>query len=288
VAEQDFRHAQSIPASSRSLEAYLELTRARLFEAHGSLQEASRGYQRAFEMARRAHSQDIALESIAAWSKFAYLTSGPKVALEVVRAALPGARQSGRMDVALNLRLVRARTYSDMGNQQLAEAEVEATRAEAESLGYLTQLAYALSGLAAVATEREQWTASVNYARQAIELAERLGNNLVLGHTLALLCTSERRLALTSNNAQLLQESEEHGRRSVEVLERIPPTDSLALAHVYLVEVYLAMNRADDAVAHYDRARGLCRDLGLKGIDLRVAEELGPRVEPLRVPSTND
>jgi tetratricopeptide (TPR) repeat protein/DNA-binding MarR family transcriptional regulator len=281
TAEQEFRRASQITATSRSLEAFVELTKARLKEAGGSLTEAAQGYQRAFEMARRARSQDIAFESIAAWSKFAELTSGPRVALEVVQAALPGARQSGRMDLAFNLRLVRARAYSELGDQRQAEAEVEATRTEAESLGYLTQLAYALSGLSAVATERGQWAESAMYAKQASELAERLGNNIVLGHTLALLCTSERRQASSTGSQQLLYEAEEHGKRSVEVLGRVPPSDSLAIAHVYLVEVYLALKQPSEALAHYNRARSLCEELGLKAIAARMAQELEPAIEPL-------
>ena len=286
LAEQAFSQARQVPGSSRQSEAFIVLTRARIAEARGEMENAAEGYQRAFEMARRAHSQDIAFESIASWSKFAELTSGPEVALDVVQAALPGARQSGRMDLVFNLRLVRARAYSDSGRQELAEAEVEATRSEAESLGYLTQLTYSLSGLAAVATERGQWASSATYAKQACDLAERLGNNLVLGHTLALLCTSEYRQADIGGNVQLLYDAAEHGRRSVEVLERIPPSDSLAYAHGYLTKVYLLMNRPADAISHYDRAVTLAKELGLKVVADRLVEEVGVRIQPVRQSST--
>jgi DNA-binding MarR family transcriptional regulator/Tfp pilus assembly protein PilF len=283
LAEQEFSRATSIPAVSRRLEAYVELTTARLAEARGERGEAEAGYQRAFEIGRKAHSQDIAFESIASWSKFAGMTRGPEVALEAVQAALPGARQSGRMDLVFNLRLVRARAYADLGRQDLAETEIEATRSEAESLGYLTQLTYALSGLAAVANERSQWSDSATYARQASDLAERLGNNLVLGHTLALLCASEFRQADQGGNIQLLYAAAEHGLRSIEVLQRIPPSDSLVLAHAYVTEVYLLMKRHADAVAHYDRTQSLAAELGLKAIGERIAEELGTKVDQSRL-----
>ena len=139
-----------------------------------------------------------------------------------------------------------------------------------------------MSGLAAVAVERGQWPASATYARQAADLAERLGNNLVLGHTLATLCTSELRQADQGGRPQLIYEALEHGRRSVEVLERIPPTDSLVFAHAYLTEVCLLMKRLPDAVTHYDQALNLAGVLGLHAIRDRVVEEMGSRVEAIR------
>ena len=287
LAEREFAQAQGVPATSRHLEAYVELTTARLAEARGEIAAAASGYQRAFDMARRARSQDIAFESIASWSKFAELTSGPNVALDVVQAALPGARQSGRMDLVFNLRLVRARAYSELGRHAEAEEEVKATRAEAEALGYLTQLTYALSGLAAVAVERGQWSASASYARQAAELAERLGNNLVLGHTLATLCTSELRQADLGSNRQLIYEALEHGRRSVEVLERIPPSDSLVLAHAYLAEVYISMKKPGDAITHFDLSQQLAKELGQTALGRRVADELEAKVQALRPTSAS-
>ncbi len=282
LADQEFARAQRIPATSRHLEAYVLLTEARLAEARGEREIAASEYRRAFDLARRSHSQDIAFDAIASWSKFAAVTQGLQVALEAVQTALPGARQSGRMDLVFNLRLVRARILSDLGQQDAAEAEVEATRAEADSLGYLTQLTYALSGLAAVATQRQQWSAGATYARQAGDLAERLGNNLALGHTLAILCASEIHQVLVGGNPQLAFEAEEHGRRSVSVLERVPPSDSLVYAHAYLTEVYLFLGRARDAIEHYDDALRLAAGLDLKLISERLVDEFEPKIAPLR------
>ena len=97
------------------------------------------------------------------------------------------------MDIVFNLLQVRARAYADTGRGDLAEIELNTIRSEAEALGYLTQLTYTLSGLAAVAVEGGRWAEASAYARQASALAERLGNDLVLGHTLATLCSSEFR-----------------------------------------------------------------------------------------------
>ncbi len=282
AAEREFAHALKMKATSRRLEAYVALTEARIAEGRGEWKQASFDYQRAFEVARHAHAPDLALESIASWSKFAEGTSGPESALRLIREALPNARQTGHMDVVFNLRLARARAYSDTGRQELAEEEVAAVREEAEALGYLTQLTYALSGLAAVANERQQWAACTAYAKQASELAERLGNNLVLGHTLGTLCSSEFRQAFIGGSPSLLVEALEHGRRSVEVLGQLPPSDSLVFAHSYLAEVYLFMKKYGEAVAHYDSAITTAQSLGLKGLTEVISKELEVRVSEAR------
>ncbi len=277
-AEEEFAQSERIPGNSRRLEAFVVLTRARLAEGRGESRSAADGYQRAFEAARRAHAADIALESIAAWSRLAELTSGPEAALKVVSAALQSARQSGRMDVVFNLRLVRARALSDTGRQDLAEAEIVAIRSEAEALGYLNQLTYAFSGLAAVSVNRGEWAAAATYARQASDLAERLGNNLVLGHTLATLAASEFRQVVEGGNPQLLREGLEHGRRGVEVLKQLPPSDSLVLAHCYLVEIYLHMDQTQPASDHYLEAVRLADGLGLTSLRARIVDELSPKL----------
>lgn len=294
AAETDFTVAQRSASTSRRLQAYVALTKARLAEGRSAWKLASQEYQRAFEAARTARASDLALESIVSWSKYAEGASGPDVALRLVSEALPPARKSGHMDIVFNLRLVRARAYSDLGQQDRAEAEVAGVKSEAEALGYLTQLTYALSGLASLAAERKQWPASSAYAKQASELAERLGNNLVLGHTLASLCASELRQADQGGNPWLVQEALEHGRRGVEVLEQIAPSDSLVLAHTYLVEVYLALGKTDEAGAHYDAALRIADSLSLKALTALTSQELGPKVaaarrtqtEKVRLPST--
>ncbi len=273
LAQGEFQTAQQIQATSGRLEAYLVLTQARLAEGRGESIRASEGYQHAFELSRRVRAPDLALESIAAWSKFAEATSGPEAALRVVDSALPGARQSGRMDVVLNLRLVRARAFFDSSRLDLAESEMVAIRSEAESLGYLNQLTYALSGLAAVAVERGNWPATALYARQASDLAERLGNQLVQGYTLAVLSSSEFRQVDQGGDPSLLQESLSHGKKAIAVLSRIPPSDSLVLAHTYLAEACLFANKIDEATLQYNEALRLADELGLSPLKAKLADE---------------
>ncbi len=182
------------------------------------------------------------------------------------------------MDIAFNLQLVRARAYAETGREPLAEREIKSIRTEAESLGYLNQLTYTLSGLAAMAIEGKRWGEAVGYAKQASTLAERLGNDLVLGHTLALLCTTEFREAYYGGGSGLIQEAIGHGERGVEILERLPGSDSLVLAHSYLAEVYAHSRNTNPAREHYDRALLLADALGLPWLKERITEEVGPMV----------
>ncbi len=277
-AEVVFKNAQKIGPVSRRLQAYLLLTQARLEEGRGETREATANYQRSFELAKRVRAPDLALESIAAWSKQAEWSSGPGVALKVVESALHDARQSGRMDVVFNLLLVRARAYLDTGRSDLAESEMIAIRSEAEELGYLNHLTYTLTGLAAVAFERGRWAAGNAYAKQASALAERLGADLVLGYTLAMLCSSEYRQVDQGGDLHLIDDAVMHGERSVEVLSRIQPTDSLVLAHAYLSEVYLYQKDLAKAVDHYQKSIELAEKLGLSSLRVRLAEELSGRL----------
>jgi len=277
-AKQNFDAARQTGSTSRRHQAYFILTRGRIDEGRGETEEASNQYQEAFDLARRAHASDLALESIAAWSRLAYLTGGPDIALRVINTAVPEARQAGRMDIVFNLLLIRARAYLDTGRSDLAELEMNAIKSEAESMGYLTQLTYTLSGLAAVAVEHSRWAEGGAYAKQTMALAERLGNDMVLGYTLALLCTSEFRQVDQGGDQRLLDEAVAHGVRSVEVLGRLPPSDSLVLAHGYLSEVYLYKKMKDDAVEHYNRAIELAGKLRLGWLRDRLTAELGTRI----------
>jgi tetratricopeptide (TPR) repeat protein/DNA-binding MarR family transcriptional regulator len=277
-ARKEFEAAQTIGASTRRLQSYFTLTEARFEEAKGDTHSAADLYQKAFEQSRRCRATDLALESIAAWSRIAELTSGPDTALRMIKEALPDARQTGRMDLVFNLLLVRARAFSEMNQGALAESEMKAIRSEAESLGYLTQLTYTLSGLAAVAIENSRWAEGTAYAKQASTLAERLGNDVVLGHTLALLCTSELRQWGLTHEPVLIDEAFAHGSRSVEVLDRIAPSDSLVLAHSYLSEVHLARNELPEARVHFASALQVADKLRLGWLRQRLIEEIQPKL----------
>jgi DNA-binding MarR family transcriptional regulator/tetratricopeptide (TPR) repeat protein len=277
-ARNEFAEAKKIGPQSRRLSAYFALTEARIAEATGDNRTARKGFQGAFELARRYKVTDLALESIAAWSRLAEIQSGPDVGLPIIAEALPEARKAGRMDIVFNLLLVRSRAYTEAGRRDLAESEMKAIRSEAESLGYLNQLAYTLSGLASMAVEGSRWGEAIGYAKQAGALAERLGNDLVLGHTLSVLCDAEYRQVFFGGDRALLNEAVAHGERGVEVLGRLPPSDSLVLAHGYLAEVYAFRTEPEPAMSHYQTALALADQLELTWLKERVIQEVGPLV----------
>ena len=265
--ERALAEAQTKGPFSRRIEVFLMLSQARLIEARGDLPAAQGQYLDVFERATRQHVDDLALESIASWSRIATLGGEREAALRVVAEGLPKARESGRLDIVFNLLLVRARAYAETGQRDLAEAEMRMIRTEAESLGYLNQLTYVLSGLAAMAVENGRWGDAVSYCRQAIVLAERLGNDIVLGHTLAILSSGERRQGR-------LEDSVGHAERAVSVLTRLPPSDSLMLAHAYLAEAYQDAGRITDARHQHEVALGLADRMGLTWWKERIAEEI--------------
>ena len=266
-AERALAEARRKGPFSRRVEVFLMLSEARLIESKGDLPSAQAQYLGVYDRAKRTRVADLALESIAAWSRIASLGGEHDAALRVVTEGLPGARQSGRLDIVFNLLLVRARAYAEKGQKDLAEAEMRMIRSEAESLGYLNQLTYVLSGLAAMAAEGERWPEVVAFSRQASGLAERLGNDVVLGHTLAILCAGERRQGL-------LEDSLSHGERAVSVLSRLPPSDSLMLAHAYLAETYGELQRDDDARGQYNLALALADRMGLPWWKTKLEKEL--------------
>lgn len=238
-AHLEFERAKKIGPLNRRLQSFFALTQARLKEARGDKHEAEQMYQAAFELSRKNRVMDLALESIAAWTSLSELHGERhEETLRVISEALPEARAEGRVDIVFNLLLVRSRAYTMTGHPDLAENEMQIVRSEAEALGYVNQLAYALSGLAALATQADRLDDATNYAKQAVSLAERLGNDLVLGHTLGLLCTAEFRAADQGGEPNLVDDSIVHGERSVEILNRLPPGDSLVMAHGYLAEAY--------------------------------------------------
>jgi tetratricopeptide (TPR) repeat protein/DNA-binding MarR family transcriptional regulator len=279
-AQNAYEAARAIGPVSRRLQAFLMLTEARLAQARGEDRLAQSGYENAFDLCRKVHAGDLALESIAAWSRLAELHSGPEVALRLIADALPEARQAGRMDVAFNLQLVRARSYARLGQDKLAEVEMRTIRSEAEALGYMSQLTYAFSGLASLASDRGRWAEAVNYAKQANALAERLGNDFVLGHTLAVLCATENRQAQATGDptSSLVADAIAHGERSLEVLSKLPASDSLVLAHTYLAEAYADRHDRTKASQYYNKAIELVNQLQLPWLKDKILTELKPKV----------
>jgi tetratricopeptide (TPR) repeat protein len=244
-------------------------------EAKGKKREAEQLYQTAFEYARKNHISDLALEAIAAWTSLSELYGTQhEQTLQVIASALPEARAEGRVDIVFNLLLVRSRAYTVTGRADQAETEMQAIRSEAESLGYVNQLAYALSGLSALAISGNRLDDAANYARQAITLSERLGNDLVLGHTLGLLCSAELRRADLTGEASFLQDSISHGEKSVEILDRLPHSDSLAMGHSYLAEAYEHKKDPAHSLEHFATAVALAEELGLDWLGESLKEQL--------------
>jgi len=279
-AQKAFESAREIGPASRRLQAYLLLTEARLAQARGEDRLAQGGYEQAYHFCRKVRALDLGLEAIAAWSRLAELHSGPDVALRLVADALPEARRAGRIDVAFNLQFVRARSYARLGEYQQAEVEMRTIRSEAEALGYLGQLMYAVSGLASLAGETGRWTEAVNHARQASVLAERLGNDYVLGHTLAVLCATENRQAQFSGSSDptLVEQAISHGKRSIEILSNFPPSDSLVLANTYVSEAYADRQEKGEAAKYYEAAVRLVDQLQLPWLKEKILSELRPKV----------
>jgi len=276
----ELKEAERIGPITRRLQVFLVLSRARIVQAQGDIHAARAEFQEAFELARRFRITDLALEGIAGWSRLEELEGGPEPALKIIASALPEARQAGRTDIAFTLRLIRARAYMRLGQNSVAEEEMRLVRSEAESLGYLNQLMYSLSGLAATSIQGSHWVETKLYATQAIALAERLRNDMVLGHTLALLAGGELRQAddNPSAKADLIRDSVVHGERSVEVLSRVPASESLGLAHAYLGESYLAMGERSKAVEQYTLSVEVLERLKLFWLRDAIRAELGTRL----------
>jgi DNA-binding MarR family transcriptional regulator/tetratricopeptide (TPR) repeat protein len=275
-AERAMADARTRGLTTRRLQLLGLLSEARILEVRGDLPRAQAQFQHAFELAKRARISDLALEGVAAWSRVASLGGDREAALGVVAQGLADARQSGRLDIVFNLLLVRARAFAETGQKERAETEMRLLRSEAESLGYLSQLTYTLSGLSAMAVEGERWTEAIAYARQASALAERLGNDTVLGHTLAVLCAGEHRQGF-------LDDARVHGERAVAVLSRLPPSDSLMLAHAYLTEVYVTLHQIEPARTQYRAALDLADRMGMVWWKERIRSEIGEKLEQVGV-----
>ena len=253
------------------MEVYFLLSEARVIELKGDFLKAQSLYQQSFEFAKKWRFPDLALEGVAAWSRLAGLGGEQEAALRVVAEALPDARESGRLDIVFNLLLVRARVFAEQGRETEAENEMRVIRSEAEALGYLSQLTYTLSGLCTIAVSREKWAEAASYARQASALAERLGTDVVLGHTLGVLCSAE-------NRQGLFDDSRHHGERAVAILSRLPPSDSLMLSRAYLSEVYLSLKMLPAAKAQYEEACRLADSMNLGWWRPKLKAEIGDKI----------
>jgi tetratricopeptide (TPR) repeat protein len=254
------------PRSSR-LEAMFLLDEARILEARGELPRAVDTCYTAFQMARRFHHSDVALQSVAYWTRLSISRGNQEAALTTVDEMLPEARRSGRMDIVFNLLNSRARAYAEVGKNELAEEALLEIKRESEALGYLGQLVTCLSGLSATAAQAGKWSEALAYGKQAGALAEQLGNDAILGHTLALTCWAEGKQGR-------LDEARHHGERAVAVLDRLPPSDLTVIAHSYLAEVLVGLMELALARTEYDKALKLARTLGTDWLRASIEKDI--------------
>lgn len=249
------------------LQAMFLLDESRILEARGEIVRAKDTSYKAFQLARRFRHSDVALQSVATWTKLATMRGDQQAALRTVDEMLPDARRSQHMEIVFTLLFTRARAYAELGKLDLAEAALLEIKAESEALGYLGQLALALSGLAAMASEAGNWTQALASAKQASALSERLGHDTILAHTLAIMCWAERKQGR-------LEEAQRHGERSLAVLARLPPSDTSVLAHTYLAEVFVALKDRVRARSEYEEARRLARSLGMDWFQTLIEQEM--------------
>jgi tetratricopeptide (TPR) repeat protein/DNA-binding MarR family transcriptional regulator len=261
------------------LQAFLILGEARILEARSDWGRAQGLARQAFELSRDLQPKDVALESITLWSKLAALGGEAEGALQIVNQGLTEARRAGRLDIVFSLLLVRARVFAESGDAGQAQDEMRAMRSEAEALGYLSPLTYTLSGLCALASQAGRWDEALAYGRQATSLAERLGNQLVQGHTLGIIGSSEMRMAAARSDPSLLLAAREHAEKGVGILQKLRVTDSLAIAQIYLAEIYLDLKLLPLAKASCLEALRHADELGLKWLKDQIQSDFRPRFE---------
>ena len=287
-ADRVLEQARRLGTPTRRLQILLLLNDARLVEAKGNLPQAQVLFLQSFQLAKRNRIPDLAMECILAWSRVATLGGELQAVLSVVQEAIPEARQYGRLDIVFNLIQVSARVHTELGDVAQAERDLGLLKSESENLGYINQLAYALSGLSALAAISERWVDAGNWARQAANLAEKLGIDVILGHTLGILCAAHGRQALAQKDdatkSRQLRLAKEYGERSVTILGRITPSDSLLLSHGYLAEVLVELDDTESARDHYETAIKLADSMGLPKWRARFEEDLQRRL-PVPTPA---
>jgi tetratricopeptide (TPR) repeat protein/DNA-binding MarR family transcriptional regulator len=275
-ARQAVDEARRIGASSRRIQILLTYCEGRITELQGAYPKAREFFFEAFESARKSKQPDLALESLARWFPLASVTEQREGMTPLIDFWIREARLSGRIDMVFNLMSQRARNFVEMGQPELALSEMNKMRAEAESLGYLSQQVSVLSGLSALATAMSRWDEARRYTTEASELAERLGNDLVWGHTTAIACSAALRQGR-------LDEARALGEKAVQVLSKLAPTDSLGLAHGYLAEVLHAQGDFEAGKNHYQTSLSVFGSLGMSWWVERTRQELGARFEPVAV-----
>lgn len=272
-AEKVLEQAAAIGLPTRRLQVYAQLAETRLSEEKGDLNRARIGYPEVFTQARRHRQDDLALEALARWSGLASLGGNREEAMRLVEAGIPEARNSGRVDILFRLLMLRARNFHELGDLGSAEEELLRIRTEFEALGYLSQVVYALSGLVGLYADRERWAEMDEVAERTIDIAGRVGNDLVLGHTLALQCNGKVRQGDPGAATAL-------GERGIAILERLPISDSLALAHAFLGGALADSGRLPESKKHYEEAIHLAERLEMPWWKESITQEMRTKFGP--------
>ncbi|MCI4341467.1 MAG: tetratricopeptide repeat protein, partial [Thermoplasmata archaeon] len=167
--------------------------------------------------------------------------------------------------------------FIESRNLSAAESDLIKIRSECESLGYLSQLVYTLSGFVALFADTGRWAEMDAYAVETIETARRLGNDLVVGHTLAVQCNGKLQQGEFASAVEI-------GTRSVEVLQRLPLSESLLFAHGALADAYAEWGKLSEGKSHYEEAMQLADRLGLTAWKATLASEVGRKFAEAALP----
>ncbi|MCI4364056.1 MAG: hypothetical protein L3K13_07145 [Thermoplasmata archaeon] len=269
-AEAAMEEAENLPLTTKRLQLFAQLSRARVEEERGNFSEAGGEYSEVFIQAKRVHHDDLALEALARWARVAPVGGDPIARTRLIEEGIVDARNSGRVDILFALMSHRARMNIEARNLDAAEIDLVLIRKECEALGYLSQLVYTLSGFVALCADTGRWAEMDSYASETIEIARRLGNELVVGHTLAVQCNGKLQQRDLAGAVSV-------GEQSVSVLERLPLSESLLFAHGALADAYADWGKLPEGRAHYDQAIQLADRLGLGSWKVTLASEVGKK-----------
>lgn len=271
-ADAALRAAEELPLTTRRLQLLDELSRARVDEEKANYAGAGAVYSEVFAQAKRARIEDLALDALARWAHVASLAGDQGARYDFIDEGIVQARNSGRVDILFALMSQKVRIYIESRNLKAAEADLIKIRSECEALGYLSQLVYTLSGFVALCADTGRWAEMDSYAAETIETARRLGNDLVVGHTLALQCNGKLQRGDYAEAVNL-------GTQSIQVLERLPLSDSLLFAHGTLADAYAEWGHQQEGLAHYEQALRLADRFGFTSWKTTLMNEVGKKLQ---------
>jgi Tfp pilus assembly protein PilF len=78
-----------------------------------------------------------------------------------------------------------------------------------------------------------------------------------------------------------LDAAREHGERAVRVLSRLPPSDSLVLAHSFLSEIYISLSEKELATQEYRLAAELATTMGMAYLKEQMEREIKEKIDAM-------